>query len=60
VGNSPGPARNGVTPLERHDIERAADRAWALLGPDAYAAAEHAVLTQPQDHPARLEATPQR
>jgi hypothetical protein len=36
-----------ATPLEQHDIDRAADRARALLGPDAYAAAEHAGLTNP-------------
>jgi hypothetical protein len=35
--------------LEQRDIDRAADRARALLGPDAYAAAEHAVPTERQD-----------
>jgi predicted ATPase/DNA-binding SARP family transcriptional activator/tetratricopeptide (TPR) repeat protein len=42
-------ARRPATPLEQHDIDRAADRARALLDPDAYAAAEQAVLTPPQE-----------
>jgi tetratricopeptide (TPR) repeat protein len=48
-------AHRPATPLEQHDIDRAADRARALLGPDAYAAAENAVLTQSPErliHPA--------
>jgi hypothetical protein len=39
-------AHRPATPLEQHDIDRAADRARALLGPDAYAAAENAVPTE--------------
>jgi predicted ATPase/DNA-binding SARP family transcriptional activator len=49
-----------ATPLEQHDIERAADRARALLGPDPYAAAEQAALTQPRDLQTHEEATPKR
>jgi tetratricopeptide (TPR) repeat protein len=51
-------AHRPATPLEQHDIERAANRARELLGPDAYAAAEQAVLTQPPDRKAHQEATP--
>jgi predicted ATPase/DNA-binding SARP family transcriptional activator/tetratricopeptide (TPR) repeat protein len=40
-------AHRPATPLEQRDIARAADRARALLGPEGYAAAEQAVLTQP-------------
>jgi predicted ATPase/DNA-binding SARP family transcriptional activator len=38
-----------ATPLEQHDIARAAERARALLGTAAYEAAWAAALTQPQD-----------
>jgi tetratricopeptide (TPR) repeat protein len=42
-------AHRPATPLEQHDIARAAERARALLGTAAYEAAWAAALTQPQD-----------
>jgi hypothetical protein len=42
-------AHRPATPLEQHDIARAAERARTLLGPAAYEAAWAAALTQPRD-----------
>jgi predicted ATPase/DNA-binding SARP family transcriptional activator len=53
-------ARRPATPLERHDIDRAAVRARELLGPDAYQAARDAALSQPHDRPVRQDAAPNR
>ncbi len=51
-------ARRPATPLEQHDIDRAADRARTLLGPHAYQAAVDAGLTDPHDVLAGQDATP--
>jgi predicted ATPase/DNA-binding SARP family transcriptional activator len=53
-------ARRPATPLERHDIDRAAARARELLGPDAYRAVREVALTQPHDHFIGQEAAPNR
>ena len=51
-------ARRPATPLELHDIDRAAGGARALLGPDAYDTAHAAALTQPQDPLRALSISP--
>jgi tetratricopeptide (TPR) repeat protein len=53
-------AHRPATPLEQHDIARAADHARMLLGPDAYEAARAAALTQPQDPLLPEQLTPNR
>jgi hypothetical protein len=49
-----------ASPLEQYDIDRAADRARVLLGPDAYQAASAAVLTQSSDLLVGPEPSPNR
>jgi hypothetical protein len=46
--------------LEQRDIDAPAERTRVLLRPDAYGAAEYAVLTQPQDRQARQAPTLRR
>jgi hypothetical protein len=53
-------ARRPATLLERHDIERATDRALALLGAEGYEMARAAALTQPQDVLVADKVTPRR
>jgi hypothetical protein len=42
-------ARRPASPLEMYDIQRATDRARALLGPDAYERVQATVPTEPHD-----------
>jgi len=49
-----------ATPLERHDIARADDRARMLLGPPTYEQARAAGLTDPQDLLTPHRASPNR
>jgi hypothetical protein len=49
-----------ATPLEVHDIERAGNRARALLGPAGYEQARAAGLTEPQDLFLSGDAAPNR
>jgi tetratricopeptide (TPR) repeat protein len=53
-------AHRPATSLELYDIERAGDRARALLGPAVYEQARSAGLTEPQDLLAPQKATPNR
>jgi predicted ATPase/DNA-binding SARP family transcriptional activator len=53
-------AHRPATPLELYDIERAGDRARALLGPDTYEQARAAGLTEPQELLVSGDATPNR
>jgi len=46
--------------VEQRDIDAPAERTRVPLRPDAYGAAEYAVLTQPQDRQARQAPTLRR